>query len=812
MSWIIEWPFLAFRQHFLERLKSPLLLFPLVGVWAAAALDNALGTSYLFWSDNWVFTCFALGVLSATWLWVSFLVDTGNDWLTAGESVFMFQRWPLKPAFPLFKHLHLDKWPKLTDLAPCRVCAYLTFSSLGLSIFFGLAHYWHAEHVPLPHLDWHSFKACGITTLCVFVSASICIWAFWLLSLVAQWEAINRFIRVGVEAAADVAKPNSVKEEVEIDNSSAEKEELGLAKLKSQQADQDTHINRLHDTAAIIAVVSTFVLFVFIAIPAWNDLWHIDSAATHLCILAMLLSHGLGFAIFRIRTGGAWFGLQLFVVAVAVFLIFGPEHQIRGLSPIIQSEAVGSRLHVNQALENSMSRLRANEKGADEKGASDDKFDEKNNRHHQARRPLVVVSVSGGGIRAQIWALASLCVLDRTLPDFARNCYLITGASGGMVGATQFVSSLRKEEKLRNEDYVRMLGGASRDALTRTFEALVLNDIVGAVPRSFGAGIWDRGRVLEEQWTENIRGADDSKLFEKLLYDFASEEKNLQFEPPDGWLPVLLYAPAIAEDGRRLIICNQQIGELVTNRAEHFWDQQEQPLLSIDSIHLKDIDPGGWKGITLATAARLNANFPFVVASPQIAMAPQTPAWHNLRRKVGPLHIMDGGYYDNYGINLAARWLRRHVGDIKKRHSRVLFIQIVSNARNRLTVGGESSRFPEASIVSTAFQKTTFLTDYQIHQLNAEYNEGNPDLFRFCSLEFDGPVSLNWSLTPAELYALFWPYKHVGPETTIDFLEELEERAKGCEVCGNFGDRLRRGREVFESRFDLDDRQYGRAV
>ncbi len=57
------------------------------------------------------------------------------------------------------------------------------------------------------------------------------------------------------------------------------------------------------------------------------------------------------------------------------------------------------------------------------------------------RRPiLVVVTTSGGALRAAIWTQTVLGYLDQTLDDFSHHVRLITGASGGMLGASQYVS------------------------------------------------------------------------------------------------------------------------------------------------------------------------------------------------------------------------------------------------------------------------------------------------------------------------------------------------------------------------------------
>ena len=400
-----------------------------------------------------------------------------------------------------------------------------------------------------------------------------------------------------------------------------------------------------------------------------------------------------------------------------------------------------------------------------------------------------------------------------------------------MVGATHYVASLENSENLKDpKAYAQLLNDASRDALTKTFGALVINDILGAIPRRIIGRdnlpelfFKDRGLVLEDEWIRNTMRDGKPSVFGRKLSDLA-DEKSLDLSDTGGWRPVLLFAPAIAEDGRRLIVCNQRIDSQISQqvnsmqpvkreKAQYEKDEEQtlvpQQLLSIDSIHLRDLDEVGHQNITLATAARLNANFPFVVSSPELANPTDAAS------RKPPFHIMDGGYYDNYGVNLAARWLHKHADKITSRYSGVLFIQISSTDRNRRSVSGiEGSNFPETSYINYGFQKTTFLTDFQIHELSSKTFGGRTiskpnakdsktldvfPYFAFCSLNFEGPVSLNWSLTASELYALLSPY--MKSRSTLEDPPFPEDFAFD-DAPTALKDDLRSGRKIFETWWD----------
>jgi hypothetical protein len=64
-------------------------------------------------------------------------------------------------------------------------------------------------------------------------------------------------------------------------------------------------------------------------------------------------------------------------------------------------------------------------------------------------------------------------------------------------------------------------------------------------------------------------------------------------------------------------------------------------LASRTAYQLWQLCPQAWAGFPLSTAARLSAAFPFVSGA---VLLPTNP-----RR-----HVVDAGYYDNYGLELAS--------------------------------------------------------------------------------------------------------------------------------------------------------------
>lgn len=128
------------------------------------------------------------------------------------------------------------------------------------------------------------------------------------------------------------------------------------------------------------------------------------------------------------------------------------------------------------------------------------------------RKPkLVLVTVSGGGIRASVWTSVVLRKLEQTLGgEFPYHVRLITGASGGMVGGSYYATSLRPPppELLRGEapGFSRIHGATTdafvdrmaTDQLDAVAGRMVFADLLSALNPFLQRG--DRGKTLEQTW------------------------------------------------------------------------------------------------------------------------------------------------------------------------------------------------------------------------------------------------------------------------------------------------------------------------
>lgn len=406
----------------------------------------------------------------------------------------------------------------------------------------------------------------------------------------------------------------------------------------------------------------------------------------------------------------------------------------------------------------------------------------------EGRKPkLVIVTLSGGGIRASVWTSVVLRKLEATLgADFPYHIRIITGASGGMVAGSYYATSLRPPPPA-----VLRGGGASFADLhgtsidefvdrmaTDQLDAVAGRMIFGDVPAALApfARRDDRGRTLEQTWIRWTGGS--TSPLGRPLQSYAADERM-------GWRPSLVYTPMMVEDGRRLLISNldlafatRNVGGLLLEPSSRKIERptiqggdfdlsihEEDDVFSLSAVEFFRLFPDA-HDFQVTTATRMSASFPWV--SPAINL-PTLP----------PRRIVDAGYYDNYGVNLTALWLSKMSGWLRDNTSGVLVVQVrdkVSqgarteidfdrlggddSALDRLVWHGGSKVFrPGLQAVTTPLIGLTnarqwtmaFRNDEQVDLQDLLFDdERGRDFFRTVVFECPVDVSLNWKLTERE--------------------------------------------------------------
>jgi hypothetical protein len=391
--------------------------------------------------------------------------------------------------------------------------------------------------------------------------------------------------------------------------------------------------------------------------------------------------------------------------------------------------------------------------------------------------PLILVTTSGGGIRAAAWTTALLGKLD-AIDGFRHHTWMITGASGGMVGAAAWVAAIRaRPAGISPKEWKRVFDAVGADSLAPTAQALVFGDLPQAVLPFSNRN--DRGTKLQGAWVRNVAGL--KVRLDETLADLREGEQK-------GLYPSLVFSPMIVEDGRRLLLSNLTLAPAVSNRTT--WLDPGGTIgggvASVSAYHGRDILGAGFEKMTLATAARLSASFPFV--SPA-AHLPTTP----------PRRVVDAGYYDNYGLDLACSWLEQCIYArrdwIRDHISGVLVIQI-RDSELSATMGGtppDDGLPPPAPGASTgnlarAFQGLTsppegvlaarqsvmmFRNDAQLQAIASLYRTYlKKDFVATSIFELKADVSLSWTLSDGERSMIGEQAEAEGIQQKIDDIRD----------------------------------------
>ena len=129
---------------------------------------------------------------------------------------------------------------------------------------------------------------------------------------------------------------------------------------------------------------------------------------------------------------------------------------------------------------------------------------------HPPGDPVIFVASAGGASRAAYWTVSALGLLEdeaqRHGERFAQNVFMLSGVSGGSVGAVAFSSALQALEgrKVPNDYSVRALGTgfAAQDHLAAVVGYALFPDLVQRfIPVPIDA--FDRSRALEDVWTRD---------------------------------------------------------------------------------------------------------------------------------------------------------------------------------------------------------------------------------------------------------------------------------------------------------------------
>lgn len=279
----------------------------------------------------------------------------------------------------------------------------------------------------------------------------------------------------------------------------------------------------------------------------------------------------------------------------------------------------------------------------------------KNKTLYNKKPKLILLNISGGGLRASMWTMEVMSYLDSmSHGQFFNQTHLITGASGGMIGATYFRELYLQKKKdstiyLSSNKYTDQLG---EDLLNPLAFGIATTDLLFRYQKvKVGNYSYtkDRGYSFEQKLVKNLEG----NFSDKRIYDYWEDEFNAE-------VPMMIYSPSVVNDGRRMLISPQPIGYMTYHSDSTFVNAYN----SMENIEFSRLfernDPYNLK---VTSAMRMSATFPYIL--PMVTL-PTDP----------PIEVMDAGIRDNYGLKTSMAYASVFKDWIEKNTSGVIVIQI----------------------------------------------------------------------------------------------------------------------------------------
>lgn len=344
----------------------------------------------------------------------------------------------------------------------------------------------------------------------------------------------------------------------------------------------------------------------------------------------------------------------------------------------------------------------------------------------QEKPRMTLIAVSGGGQRSALWTVNVLQHADSVLEGKLMNeTFLITGASGGLVGAAFYRDIFWEGKDVSDKVHLEEMG---KELLNPLIFSLLINDIFYKGKSFNYAGQTykrERGYEFENNLSENLGG-----LLDRPLVDYQKAEF-------DGDIPAMLVSPLITDDGRKLYISPQPVSFLNLGRSPNNIIQGVD-FRALLKNHQAD-------SLRFLTALRMSATFPYV--TPTITL-PTNP----------PIQIADAGISDNYGVSDALIFLNVFKDWILENTSEVVLMTVRDSDKNAELEAPESPNVLERffSPIQSAYKswdKVQTIKNDQLFELTKSMMGEHLKRLEFeydAAAESGNRASLSWRLTEVE--------------------------------------------------------------
>ncbi|MDX5324631.1 MAG: hypothetical protein LPK80_00085 [Bacteroidota bacterium] len=368
------------------------------------------------------------------------------------------------------------------------------------------------------------------------------------------------------------------------------------------------------------------------------------------------------------------------------------------------------------------------------------------------RKPkMVIINSSGGGLRSSLWTLGGMQYLDSlTDGEILRHTFLVTGSSGGMIGAAYY-RELHLHEKrgdlfgVNSRTYFDRLG---QDMLNPIGFSMVVNDLFVPIRKVRMAGQSypvDRGYSFDRELIQNT-----DSLLDRRIIDY----RELEYS---GRIPMMILAPTLISDGRRMLISAQDLSFLTVNRNPFVNVFRNE----VDGIELRRLFKDQQAdSLWFPTALRMSASFPYI--TPLISL-PSEPR----------IEVIDAGARDNTGFELSFRLVYEFRDWITENTSGVVFLQFLANKPDAGDITGTPYRTRFDALIKPIGGVVQSFSNFQefSEAENLHYSDSWVDfrlnVVRFPLLTMEEEVSLSWHLTRQERQQIWETIRDEGLDSSF---------------------------------------------
>ena len=382
------------------------------------------------------------------------------------------------------------------------------------------------------------------------------------------------------------------------------------------------------------------------------------------------------------------------------------------------------------------------------------------NKYGEVKPKLIFINTSGGGLKATYWTFHLLQELEKhTGKKLFDHTVLMTGASGGMIGAAYFRELYLRQKEHEAVNYLdsSFLNNVGLDLLNGMATSIATNDIFYPWQTYTYKGFSykkDRAYMFDKKLNENT----NYKL-DKLMDAYRKPEQQ-------AMIPMMILGATIINDQRFLFFSPQRISYLIKPYIKNSKGYVDD--MSTDAIeYMRFFKDKGAHNLKFVDALRTNATYPYIMPAVYLPTNPEIKA-------------MDAGIRENSGLAVSTRFYSVFKDWIDANTSGVIFISLrVDNKLREFDNSQKNTYISELlSPVGSIFNNFILLQDYNsdvslAYLENSSITDINVLNFNYDQTKKRKKASMSWHLTNDEKRDIKTAFAQENNQRMLKKLKEL---------------------------------------